>query len=91
MNKRQAKKMENKAFLLQGMSYKEHKKYDRDYMQYLAYYDHTHKNFKGFDEDEQTMLEMGICTPEEIVSKYGYKNTNNRWRQRRKYNRNILS
>lgn len=91
MNKRKAKKAENKAFMLQGMTYKEHKKYDRDYMQYLAHYNHSHKEFKKFDEDERCMIELGIMSPVEIVSRYGYKKTNNRWRQRRKYNSNIIA
>lgn len=91
MNKRQTKKAENKAILLQGMNYKEHKKYDRDYMQYLAYIYHAHKVFKGFDKDERFLIEMGVFTQEEIISRYGRKETNNRWRQRRKYNKGVIA
>ena len=91
MNKRQAKKAENKSLLFIGMSYKEYKQRERDYMQYLADVNHSHKFFKGFNEDEEFLIEMGIFTEEELISMhYGRKETNTRWRQRRKYNKGVI-
>ena len=86
MNKRQVKKKENNMILLQGMSYKEHSKSGRAYQEYLIYFEHIHKHFKGFDEEEKMLIEMGIWTPEEVISKYGRCRTNTRWRQIRKVN-----
>ena len=92
MNKRQAKKAENKAFLLQGLSYKEHKERERDYVQYLSDSNHKKKTFNGFSEDEKFLIEVGIYTEEEIKSLYyNRKNTNNRWRQKRKYKKEVLA
>lgn len=92
MNKRQAKKEEDKAFLLQGLSYKEHKKLERDYMQESAWRNHRQKFFNGFSEDEEFLIEMGIYTKEEIISiYYNRKKTNNRWRQKRKYKKEVIA
>lgn len=90
MNKRKAKKQANKAFLLMGMSYKEHRKENRAYTEYLTTYNHAHKIFKGFDEDERMMIEMGVYTEKEIMLMYGYRRTNTRWRTRRKIGANIV-
>lgn len=90
MNKRKAKKQANKAILLIGMSYKEHRKEDRAYAEYLTNYFHAHKIFKGFDEDEKAMIELGLFTEDEIISGYGQNRSNNRWRTRRKIGANIV-
>lgn len=90
MNKRQAKKAENKAILLQGMSYKENKKCDRAYVQYLANSNRRCKDFKGFNEDEKLLIEVGIFTAEEIISQYYERKETNRWRQRRKCHKRIV-
>ena len=89
MNKRQAKKRENKGISLLGMSYRGKRKSDRAYQEYLIYFEHSHKTFKGFDENEQVLIEMGIFTPEEIIAKYGHCRSNTRWRQLRKLNRRV--
>lgn len=89
MNKRQAKKKENNMLLLQGRSHREKRKDDRAYQEYLICYEHAHKIFKGLDEDEQTLIEMGVFTLEEIIAEYGHCRTNTRWRQLRNLNARV--
>lgn len=90
MKKRQAKKCDRNMLLLQGMSYREKRKYDRNYQKHLTERNHKRKFFKGFDEIEELLMEAGLYTPEEIKASYGPCKTNNRWRQRRKLGAEII-
>lgn len=89
MNKRQAKKVESKGILLLGMNYKEYKKSNRDWQEYKTEYYHAHKFFKGFNEDEKVLIEMGVMTEAEVKKKYGMPKPKMRWRRLRKKQKNI--
>lgn len=88
MNKRQAKKAERNNILLYGITYLENRKILRQHEVYVAKSKQAHSVFRGFEEEEQFLIDMGIYTEDEVKSMYYGKGIEKfRWRQIRNLER----
>ena len=70
MNKRQAKKAGRNNILLCGITYRKNREILRQHEVYVTKTKQAHSVFRGFNEEEQFLIEIGIYTEDEVRRMY---------------------